>query len=432
MSSNGVKDNAESRELPELRKYVETDLGQAKQALNQGFEHENLASEKPIHLTGGLDGAPHGVTPQMAAWFSEHIAPRRNAAIAAVCGQFAADTIRGVPTIFLEYERDRISAEIRQDKKTVIDEFKRSSATAQKDAEEARLEFETELAIQGGRQPRMVHPALYGFGLLLILLVEFPINLDGFLRWLHTPMFATGATIVVAAMIGTASHFHGTLLKQHYWYFGPHDKTRKMQGAKLLAMGSVLLSVALVLAGAARYFFMLPEIRRIILTGGAPPSMVSSVVILLASNIGVYLVGMAWAFLAHDEIPDYPSKKRKADVLRGQLDSAFRREVKEELDRLDQKAASQMERLASRDTLQKTSPRYLRNREFVAALQEKDGEVIGALANYRAQLARRANGSVFIYTDEAVTSHESELVLTGDKWAAKPLSLNMHSARPHQ
>jgi hypothetical protein len=204
-----------------------------------------------------------------------------------------------------------------------------------------------------------------------------------------------------------------------------------MQGAKLLAMGSVLLTVALVLAGAARYFFMLPEIRRIILTGGNPPSMAWSVVILLGSNIGVYLVGMAWAFLTHDEIPDYPSKKRKADRLRDQVDSAFRRDVKDELDRLDQKAASQMERLDSRDTLQKTSLRYLRNREFVAALQEKDGEVIGALANYRAQLARRANGSVFIYTDEAVTSHERELVLTGDKWAARPLSLNLHSARPH-
>lgn len=432
MSSSGAKENTGFAEPPELKKYVETDLSQARQTLHQGLDHENLDGEKPIHLTGGLDGAPHGVTPQMAAWFNENIAPRRSAAIAAICGQFAADTIKGVPTIFFEYERDRVSAETRQEKKNVIDQFQRTSLSAQKDADEARLEFETELATQGGRQPRMIHPALYGIGLLLILLLEFPINMDGFLRWLHTPMFATGATIVVAAMIGTASHFHGTLLKQHYWYFGPHDKTRRMQGAKLLAMGSVLLTVALVLAGAARYFFMLPEIRRTILTGGDPPSMIWSVAILLASNIGVYLVGAAWAFITHDEIPDYPTKKRVANRLRNQLDSAFRRQVKDELDRLDAKAASQMERLAARDSLQKISPRYLRNREFVAALQEKDGEVVGALAGYRAQLARRANGSVFIYTDEAVTSHERELVLTGDKWAARPLSLNLHSARPHQ
>jgi hypothetical protein len=428
MNDTASKENTEFMEPPELRRYVESDFAPARESLSQCLESENLDGDQPIHLTDGADGGPRGITPQMNSWFSLQVAPRRNAAIAAVCGQFAADTIRGVPTVFFEYERDRIAAETKREKSAVVVQFERSMGAARREADDARLEFETELACQAGRQPRMVSPALYAIGLLLILLLEFPINLDGFLRWLHTPMFATGATLVVAAMIGAASHFHGTLLRQYDWYFGPHDKTRRLQGAKLLVMGSVLLSVALVLAGAARYFFMLPEIRRIILTGGNPPSMVTTVVILLASNVGVYLVGAAWAFITHDEIPDYPSKKRKADRLRARLDSAFRKQVKEELDRLDQKAAAEMRKLAARDGLQKTSPRYLRNREFVAALQERDGEVVGALADYRARLARRANGTLFIFRDDTITSQECETVLTAEKWAASPLSLNLHSA----
>jgi hypothetical protein len=77
---------------------------------------------------------------------------------------------------------------------------------------------------------------------------------------------------------------------------------------------------------------------------------------MLAGNVIVYLVGAAWAYATHDEIPDYPTVKRRADAKRREYESKFRRQTADEINRLEHKAAAEKEKLRRRATAQEVSP----------------------------------------------------------------------------
>jgi hypothetical protein len=417
----------------ELESYLALELaegGRSHEELHARLQHERIDGRDPIELTSGADGLPHGVTPEMGAWFVRTVGARRNAALAAVCARFAADRFRDGSTVLVEHETDRIAAMTAQRKTRLIEEFERSDVSAElkRKATEARQEFSVALDEQGGRQPRMFHPALYFIGLAVILLLEIPINYESFVQWVHAPIFSVGLTFVTALLIGAASHVHGTLLRQYDYYFGPHDRVRWVQGAKLIGLGSVLLSVALLLAGYARYAFFQQQLMAIIISGGVPPSALGNLVAMLASNLGVYLVGAAWAFFTHDEIPDYPSKQRKADRAQAAFDTAFARQVAGELNRLDQKAAADTAKAISLDKTQRSAPNYLDNRRLFSTLCAKDDEVVAALIDYRTALARRAEHARFACPDRSATGAERTIELSAGQWAARELRLRYAGA----
>lgn len=413
---------------PELEAYVALDFGEGTRGheqLHARLEHENVDGRDPIELTSGVDGLPHGITPEMANWFVRTVAARRNAALAAIVARFAADRFRDGSTVLVEHETDRIAAMTAQRKTRLIEEFERSDVTAElkREAREAREEFSVALAEQGGRQPRMFHPALYFAGLAVILLLEIPINFESFVQWVHTPIFSFGLTFVTALLVGGAAHIHGTLLRQWDHYFGPHDRVRWLQGGKLIGFGTALLAMALVLAGYARYAFFQQQLMAIEILGGVRPSALGNLVAMLASNLGVYLVGAAWAFFTHDEVPDYPSKKRKADRAQAAFDGAFARQVAGELNRLDQKATADIAKVISLDKAQRSAPNYLDNRRLFAALCAKDDDVVAALLDYRVALARRAEHARFLWPDRSASGAERMIELSAGQWAARELRL---------
>ncbi len=417
----------------EVTLYCERDFSPAGvhgHALAERFAQEEHDGRVPVHLTEGLDGSPLGLTPEMNAWYTQHVGPLRNAAIAAVQHRFAQDRIRDVPCVFREYEADQIRNRTLVEKIAAVDEFRRATAEKRRDLDHALREFEVMRAEQGGRPPRMMNPWLYWLGLVAIVILEFFLNFESFLSvpWIQSPFFAFCLTTLIGLAMGGASHYHGSLLRQWEYFFGPHDKVRNHQGRRMLAIGSTLLLLAMGAVVGARYYYIIPQIVEASLLGVRPPSMVGSLSFMAAGNLIVYLVGVAWAYSTHDEIPDYPEAKRKADLLQRDYDSAFAGRVTAELNRLDQRAAAENKTLAARDTMQNASPHYEANRRLVAMIRAKDDEVVAALKDYRARLARRAPGALYLYPDHTVLTESRTTTIGAGQWAAAELSLRFHNA----
>jgi hypothetical protein len=172
----------------------------------------------------------------------------------------------------------------------------------------------------------------------------------------------------------------------------------------------------------------MPAILEARLLGIAPPSLIGSLSFMGAGNLIVYLVGAAWAYSSHDERPDYPESKRKADRRQDDFDAAFARQVTAKLNRIDQRVGKDTASLATRDTMQNASPLYETNRQLVAMLRAKDDDVVAALKDYRARLARAAPEALYLYPDHTVLSETRTVTMSASQWAAADLSLRFHTA----
>jgi hypothetical protein len=366
----------------------------------------------------------------MSSWYSRFIASSRHAAIAAARSRFEADTVRGVPSVLLESEADQVNHHAAREKHRVLNEFFVNNMPLRTEADTLARDYEQMRAEQGGRKPRMVAPGLYWAGLGVVVLLELFVNFESFMSvpYISSPFLATGITGLVALAIGWASHLHGTLLRQWDYFFGPHDKIRRLQGWRMLGIGSVLLAVALGAVLGARYFYILPKIDQALLTGMEPPTIIGSLSFMIAGNLIVYLVGVAWAYTTHDEIPDYPATARKAEKARKNFDKAFKRQVAEEIVRLEQKAASDLDKLRKRAIAQEVSPNHAANRRLYQMIRKKDEEVAAVLKDYRARLARAHPKVRYRYPDREVSTQDPYVEISAGEWAAKDLPLKHHLA----
>ncbi|HEX8401562.1 MAG TPA: hypothetical protein VF628_07625 [Allosphingosinicella sp.] len=418
---------------PEILEYQSIDLGPNSEAvawLDVRSDMEELSEHGVVRLTDDLDQAPAGLTPNMSSWYSRFIASRRHAAIAAARSRFEADSVRNVPSVLLECEVDQVRHKAARDKHRRLNEFYVNHAPLKAEAEQLTQDYELMRAEQGGRKPRMVSPLLYGAGLTVVVLLELFVNFESFMSvpYISSPFLATGITGLVALAIGWAAHLHGTLLRQWDYFFGPHDRVLRLQGWRMLGIGTVLLLIALGAVLGARYFYILPRINNAILLGSEPPSLLGSLSFMIAGNVIVYLVGAAWAYVTHDEIPDYPSVKRRSDAKRAEYDRAFRRDVADEINRLDQKAAADVERLGKRAIAQEVSPNHVANRRLFQLVRNKDEEVAAILKDYRARLSRNHPKVKYLYPDREVSTEQRFVEISAGEWAAKDLPLKYHLA----
>ncbi|HEX8257155.1 MAG TPA: hypothetical protein VF589_05950 [Allosphingosinicella sp.] len=421
-------------EVPvEVLDYQKLDLGPNSEAvawLDVRAETEEVSERHAVTLTGDLEHAPAGLTPNMSAWYARFIAGRRHNAIAAVRNRFEGDQVRGVPSILLECEADRVAHEAARAKHRAVNEFYSKHAALKHEAEELEQDYERMRAEQGGRKPRMISPWIYFGGLAFVVLLELFLNFESFMsvRFIGSPFLATGITSLVALAIGWSSHLHGTLLRQWDYYFGPHDRLRHFQGWRMLGIGGALLSIALGAVLGARYFYILPKIDQAVLLGIDPPSLLGSLSFMIAGNVIVYLVGATWAYATHDEIPDYPTTKRRAEAKRAEYDRAHRREVSEEVNRLEQKAAAEERKLRQRAVAQEVSPNHVANRQLFQIICSKDQEVCAILLDYRARLSRLHSRVRYRYPDREVLTADPYVELSAGQWAAKDFRLKYHTA----
>lgn len=416
---------------PEIAAYQQIDLTPNSEAvawLDVRAETEETGEHGLVRLTGDLEQAPAGLTPNMSSWYGRFIAARRQAALNAARNRFESDQVRGVPSILIESEQDRVDHECARDKHRMLNEFYVNNAPLKAEADQLTQDYERMRAEQGGRKPRMVSPKLYAAGLALVVLLELFVNFESFMSvpYITSPFLATGITGLVALAIGWAAHLHGSLLRQWDYYFGPHDNTLRLQGWRMLGIGSTLLLVALGAVLGARYFYILPRIEQAILLGSEPPSLLGSLSFMLAGNVIVYLVGAAWAYATHDEIPDYPTVKRRADAKRREYESKFRRQTADEINRLEHKAAAEKEKLRRRATAQEVSPNHVTNRSLFQLIRNKDEEVAAVLKDYRARLARNHPKIRYQYPDREVTTQDRYKELSAGEWAAEDLPLKCH------
>lgn len=178
--------------------------------------------------------------------------------------------------------------------------------------------FEELRQINEGEYPRNISPVLYIIPLIGVGVAEWYVNISTFMAR-YVPLVAGAGTIIIALIFAAASHFHGEALKQISEILHPSAVYRKELGRKIMV---VITSVFLVLAFAViiivRYQVIAEQLGLSSESGGTFSSSSSSLVWsnlapTIYWNLGVWLLGVVYAYLASERVP------RLRDALRDLL-----------------------------------------------------------------------------------------------------------------
>lgn len=159
-------------------------------------------------------------------------------------------------------------------------------------------------------------PLLVGVGI-----VEWAINYMAVLEQYGTPALAMGITAVLGITVACASHVHGTRLKQSEHYFGPAAVPEKKRRELIMVPSAAFaLLIAFGFVGWNRYLWALANLKHSMgqfnIEQSTSPlastgDLWQKVLITMAANILVYLIGAAIAYWVHDPDPDYTTRLRK-------------------------------------------------------------------------------------------------------------------------
>lgn len=402
-------------------------------ALMDELQHEHAPNGR-LTLTDDLGIDPSGLTPRMMNWFKTNIAALRLRALSEMIARFESDSIeagsgRGR---LLEAELDRLEQSRLQFRSRTIAAFWRDAAEKVRERDQRRMEY-TDMRAEMGRDPVRLRPIVYAAGLLVVLILEGLINFESFLKapFISSPILALGATLLVAGSIAAAGHIHGELLRQSNHFFGPHSRERNWEGAKLGALGGFLFSIGMILAGGARYYIILGEQAAMTALGEAPPSMAGSMTTMLMGNLIVYGLGVFWSYFHHDANPEFPKAEKAYLKAQEAFDRAYQKEMKQELDRADEKHRQDVEKAHQFERSQRGAPRYALNRDAFASFSAADKAVEGALLRYRAALvqALRKDGAEPVFQQSVVTEDDGARlrVLDASDLLAQPIQLKLIS-----
>jgi hypothetical protein len=187
--------------------------------------------------------------------------------------------------------------------------------------ENAETKYNNELASKNSIQAQDFPFIPYAFILIAIGMVEWMINYRSFYEFYPVPFIAGGFTIIVAAAVAFASHCHGTGLKAQDHCFGPHvspaDKSREKRA--IISASVALFVFAIPFVGYARYSAATKLISTFSDTGGTIIGNVNlpqinigqDVMASLASNLLVWFIGAAIAYMVHDKDPNYTKLLRQ-------------------------------------------------------------------------------------------------------------------------
>jgi hypothetical protein len=192
-----------------LKEYESLDLTKRSDTAKDLFDRiSEESSQSTIVLTSvySTDSTPALLTQEMSAWFHSFILPYRSGAIEEVHDEFKRRNLK-----LFEQEVDKIEqkklgdiaserAQLRQDNKV---EFLRTRFA------ELRSRYDT-LQLNYGREALVWQPLWYWTVLSCLMLPEFLINWDSFLKIPgFTEAYATGLMLVVAIAFGFSAHSVG-------------------------------------------------------------------------------------------------------------------------------------------------------------------------------------------------------------------------------
>ncbi|WP_137405799.1 hypothetical protein [Sphingobium sp. MP9-4] len=425
--------------------YAQLDLserGALTAALLEGVPNE--AGSQSVVLTGArqlYDARQPGLLTQgMASWFSKNVASLRVAAISEMKNAFESDSKAngGVEGVYLENRRDfaqqkSIDAAIKQ-VENFADKHKVQIADHSRTHESYRI-----LHSRLGREPVRTKSWIYVLCLLGIVLLEAFINFESFMKvpYITSPFLATGATMAVGLAVGFAAHFHGVVFRQWAFLFRPQEsaegnfENRRNDAIRRLVIGGILLTIALLMVGASRYYYLREYIVNASILGVAAPSMFGGIFFMLLGNIVAYIIGLLVAYAMHDPHPVYAELDRKLKASSKRIE-----DLKKERGRAQEELRQGLASELSAITNQESSARgrsHPELREWANQIINKDQEVIGALLAYRhallRQLGHRAQDPMFRYPDGAhaiLLPVAGDQMLTGDEYASLPLSLGFN------
>lgn len=400
-----------------LVEYLAIDFG-ADSALRNGLlsRVEREATQDEIALTDIAGDTPAHFTPEMLAWFHDHVAFHRGDALEDLKKRFAADRPHnGASTCIIEAEREQVEDEFLRERRTLRRDYllnrradRERLVSLRRDEEQAKLEY-VDLKADLGREPIEHKPGIYFGGLFCVGIAEALINFESFasLPW-ATPFLATGLTLLVGAAIALAAHLHGKLLKQYRSYFDHHvDPGKRWVAVRMFGIGTSAFLTALASVYYARDAYLAQTMLVDASLGGEGDGghVLWLVAGSLIGNILVYLVGVILAYMLHDENPRFPELRAVLAKLTARRD-ALARVLDEEEQRIMKAAETRrkhrLEELRSRNNAQRSAPRYAGNRTLFESLAGQDARVLGALDAYRIALCQqvRARKGHFIRADD--------------------------------
>ncbi|MCK9394485.1 MAG: hypothetical protein M0Q44_02715 [Methylobacter sp.] len=211
-----------------------------------------------------------------------------------------------------EYEQIQASAEKKHEADSKYED-------AKKKVTDLEVGYKAMYRDEGQREAKDFSLIAYGALLFGVGAAEWMVNYETFLNFSEVPLMAAGATILVAAAVAFAAHFHGTMLKGHQHFFGDHVETpKKNSHIRWFVIVSIILAVAFGGVGGARYLLVASQVSQ--LGGGAGGLLGGDVITInvgqvvtvsMVINIFVWFVGAAIAYAVHDENPAFTDKLRE-------------------------------------------------------------------------------------------------------------------------
>ncbi len=402
---------------------------------------DDEAGGRLIGLTGAKQAfdarQPGWLTPAMSSWYMVNIAGSRVAAITEIANGFREDqSLEGnAKSIYLEAERDRVRTKGTKAAIAETERFLHANKELIEQHDQRRQEYNT-LKARMGREPVRTKVWLYVIILFALVLLEAFINFESFLRvpYITSPFLATGATMAVALGIAFAAHFHGTVVRQWHFLFSPQEADRQGHQARFkdalrrLAIGSLLLSLALLMVGGSRYYYLRDYILQAQILGTSAPSMLGGIVFMLFGNMVAYVVGLSVAYGMHDPNPLYAECDRELRRTTKKLELIKRKRLLEQ-ETLRQGMDNELAECRKQDAAAQ-GPRYHELRQLSGIIESKDQEVLGVFAAYRARLVQalrlRADAKVFRFPDgafEELLPTNPDRLLTPEEYASVPLAL---------
>ena len=372
--------------------YCGLDLGKLRSELLQGVSEE--AKQQQIELSGSHDRAApsQGITPHAVQWFNANIASLRSSALSQVANEAREIRLDGDAFgICAPLELDEVERKRARRLMEVTEEFRQRNSSVMSEYQDKDQTYRRLRSGEGGREAKVPSSWVEFFGLLpLVMLPEALMNFQSFRKapMIGSDFMALGVTLLVAIGIAVAAHFFGLFLRHYNYYRRGDDLVRGRSGMPRLWISSVLLLTCLVVVGAARYYYILPQIQQAVVLGMSPPNIYFSVLSLLGGNVLCFLIGAAFAWTMHDENPEYEDAARALGKARKQLEKAKRKQLDGRVDEINRRLASDRTAVERQLKVTGLQPGYGRVVQFFEQIKGKDQQVISLLQEYRKNLGQ--------------------------------------------
>ncbi|SFL09618.1 hypothetical protein SAMN04488004_107210 [Loktanella salsilacus] len=385
-----------------------------------------------LALSDVIGSTPGNMTQGMCEWYEGHIAPVRSSALEGVQSVLnGIDTKANGKPVFVEREKDKAEDDLLKAKRDAVKSVRDTRKTEftrlekiQESEDKTRDRYET-LRNTLDREPRQWNSFLYVGLLMIIGLAELAINWEAFnaIKF-FTPAVATGTALILGFALAASSHYTGSVIRQYKSLFDPaNDDMDRFAGWKMIGMAASTLTIALGLVAFSRFYY-LQQVASSNIFGDASIGLLKTVGGSMMSNILVWMVGVLIAYMAHDQVPEFPAAlkdlerfTKKREALQNSLDKPLARPFS----KAEAQYKNDMERIKQRSASLASVPTQVEARGLMQKVMEQDAKVKALLATYRHRLKNDGRHDAVFLMDEELGRTDNKIELNHESYSQKPL-----------